>query len=187
MLHLKTDPAGIDQVIQRKQCTLFNNLLTSWGVTEATYQSYGRCYRNDTDKGYVPEMYVDGSLKDYIDLFLDDTLAASSFFGSENARVESGGWMSADVHLIFAVNLAKIYQDVTHRADEEARNEVVKMFQFNKQMPLVSVIWGVEKVFAEYTAWKKDDRYRNLQKFHFFRLNFTLKYQPTNNCLEPIN
>lgn len=187
MLYLKDPAAGLDKVIQRKQVTIFEPLLTRWNISEAAYRSYGRCYRNDSDKGYIPEMYVDGSKKDYIDLMLDDTFAVTSFFGSENARADAGGYMVADVHLIFAVNLETLYPDTSHRADEEVRNDVVKLFQFNKEMPLTSIVWGMEKVFTEYTAWKKDIRYRDLQKFHFFRLNFTLKYLPTNDCLQPIN
>lgn len=188
MIYLREAPVGVDEEIQRWQKILWTRLLQKWGIrNEEDYKCYGRCYRNQKENGYVPEMYMDGTEQDYADLFLDDTLKVTSFFGCENLKINATGGMVADVHLIFAVDLAKLFPGAKTRMDEEARNDVYQIMKNNRSFALTSVVWGIEKVFTEYTAWKKDIKFRDMQPFHFFRLNFTLNYLPNNSCLPPLN
>lgn len=181
MLYLRTAPVGIDEVIQNKQAELYGYLLEQWGLQPSDYNCYGRCNRNQTDEGYLPEVYTGAQDKEYDDAFLNDNIAVTSFFGYNRSLIPDGGMFIANVHLIFAVNLAKIYPAIKWRADEEARLTVTELFKYREDFLLTEILIDIEKVFAEYTAWRHPDKginYRDMQPFHFFRLNFTARYNP---------
>jgi hypothetical protein len=125
MIYKKVNPVGIDVPIQKLQQTLFDKLLDMWSLDVDDYKSYGRCYRNSKEDGYVPEMFVSEG-KQYQDLFLDDNHVVTSFFGCEKIPLQNESFR-ADVHLIFAVNLTKVGINVTHRADEEVRMDVYRL------------------------------------------------------------
>lgn len=184
MLHLKKIPVGIDTTIQALQKKLNNKLITTWGISDELYRCYGRCYRNQSANGYVPEVFISDSVG-YKDLFLDDNYAATSFFGVERMDINDNFRGEADVHLVFAVNLKQLKPSIRHRADEEVHQDVIKVFNKNGETKLNSIVVGIENVFREYTAWKDKDKgvmYRDMQPFHFFRINFRLKYIQKSNC-----
>jgi len=180
MIYLKYKPVDLDVYIQDRQQMLFDKLCARWNITEDEYKSFGRCYRNTKVEGYVPEGYVDEK-KQYQDLFIDDNIPVTSFFGCDRIS-DSNGMLHADVHLIFSVNLDKVKQDVEHRADEEVRMDVYKLFTRDSVFAFNEMVIGTDNVFREYTAWKKLIPNRDMQPNHFFRLNFTVKYLPNNNC-----
>ena len=177
MIYKKDTPVGIDVPIQRLQQKLFDKLLDKWSLDVTDYKSYGRCYRNTKDEGYVPEMYV-GEGKQYQDLLLDDNHVVTSFFGCEKIPLKQEAF-KAEVHLIFAVNLTKVGKNVSHRADEEVRMDVYQITKPFAEFVLNDIVIGSDNVFREYTAWKKLIPDRDMQPNHFFRLNFTLNYIPT--------
>jgi len=177
MIYTKLSPVGIDVPLQSIQERLFSKLLDKWSLDESDYKSYGRCYRNTKQEGYVPEMYV-GEGKQYQDLFLDDNVSVTSFFGCEKMPITNRAF-KADVHLIFAVNLNKVGKNIEHRADEEVRIDVYQVISKLPSIEINDIIVGSENVFREYTAWKKLIPNRDMQPYHFFRLNFTLNYIPS--------
>lgn len=177
MIYKKVSPVGIDVPIQKLQQKLFDSLLDKWSLDVNDYKSYGRCYRNSKEEGYVPEMFV-GEGKEYQDLFLDDNHVVTSFFGCEKIPLQNESFR-ADVHLIFAVNLTKVGLNVSHRADEEVRMDVYKILKPFPEFIVNEILIGSENVFREYTAWKKLIPDRDMQPNHFFRINFTLNYIPT--------
>ena len=125
MLIQKDNPVGFDIPIQRFQSFLHGRLLTKWGINTAAYRCYPRCYRNKTADGYIAENY-EGNGK-YREVYWDDVLSALSFFGLSTGMREDTGHLVAGVHLVFFVNLAKLYPTITHRADEEARKAVLQI------------------------------------------------------------
>ncbi len=177
MIYKKVNPIGIDVPIQKLQQNLFDKLLDMWSLDVSDYKSYGRCYRNSKEDGYVPEMFVSEG-KQYQDLFLDDNHVVTSFFGCEKIPLQNESFR-ADVHLIFAVNLTKVGINVAHRADEEVRMDVYRLLLKYPEFVVNEIVIGSDSVFREYTAWKKLIPDRDMQPNHFFRINFTLNYIPT--------
>lgn len=172
----KPNVTGVDIPIQKLQSYLYPRLNAIWGTGDATYNSYGRVYRNQTKDGYAPERYI--GYNEYNDTFQDDGLWASSFFGlGETQQITKSNW-NADVFLVFMVDLSKIKPQDT-RNDEEARLDVEKLcFQKLFEFTMTGVILGIDNVFKEYTGYKKNEaiRYRDMHPLHCFRINFKLNY-----------
>lgn len=170
---IKTGPIGIDIPIQKMQSYLYDKLTAKWNTD---YMSYGRAYRNQTDTGYTPEVYVGNN--EYQDVYFDDTVAALSFFGvGEQVSVNKSN-IVADVFMVFMVDLSKI-KPGANRNDEEARIDVERLimgkpFGFNPS----GFVTGIDSCFKEYSGWKKETgiKFRDTHPLHCFRLNFKLNY-----------
>lgn len=179
---VKDSVTGIDNPIQELQTFLYGKLLTKWVLTDATYNAYGRAYNNATEDGYAPEVYVGNN--EYSEVFFDDTVSASSFFGIGQEIKVTATTVIADVFLIFMVDLNKIKPGV-NRNDEEAHVDVQR---------LITPVWGnftttgldtgINRVFAEYSGWKREKgiKWTDIHPQHCFRINFKLLYNPYKNC-----
>lgn len=185
MLITKTDPVGIDALIQKFQTKLHTDLYARWSIAdyegdgEPRYHCYGRAYRNAavSDSGFIAEVFTG---TDYKEVFWDDRLYAISFFGIGSEITKAVG-NSADVHLVFFVNTKKLKPNVAHRADEEIRFDVQEIigknsFGFN----LNSIELWVENVLREYPGSLRDNRLKfvDMSPCHCFRINMTLNYKP---------
>jgi len=178
MLFTKVSPVGVDIPIQKLQTHLHDKLLGVWGIDTSLYHAYGRCYRNQKDAGYVAEVYT--GLNEYREVYLDDRLAALSFFGL-TGDVDYNIVNRADVHLIFWVNVERLKQ-LAHRGDEEVRKDVQviakdKLFGFT----LSGLRLGIDRVLQEYrgmTSQSTPDglKFRDMHPFHCFRFDFSLQY-----------
>ncbi len=179
MLVIKESVIGIDIPIQKYQTVLYNKLKTVWGFTDATFNGYGRAYRNqDKESGaYTPEIYKGNN--EYSDAYFDDTLSGSFFWGmGENIKFAKEGDNTADVFVIFMVNLDKIKPGTT-RNDEEVRNDVERIaIERIYGFYLTGVITGIDQVFKEYSGYKavKGIKFRDMQPWHCFRLNFQINF-----------
>lgn len=181
MLYTKVSPVGVDIPIQKLQTYLHDKLLAKWGLQTADYSAYGRCYRNQKEAGYVAEVYVGSN--EYKEVYLDDRIAALSFFGL-SGDIDHKVTNTADVHLIFWVNIKRLYPSVVHRADEEVRRDVHELVQ--KKMygfTLTDARLGIERVHQEYrgtimAAQANLDtlKYRDFHPFHCFRFDLKLLY-----------
>lgn len=187
MLNVIEDPKGIDVPIRKFQEKLHSSLMTLWGLdTEdetqnALYQSYGRCYRNKKGNGYIAEVFDSG--KDYKEVYWDDSLYAISFFGISSSIEHKIGEI-AQVHLVFFVDLSKLKPDISTRADEEVRRDVLNTVQTNKfGFKYTSLDLWLENVLREYSGSYREERLKavDMQPVHCFRLNFNLNYN-INNC-----
>lgn len=111
MLNVISSPVGIDVPIRKLQEKLHSSLMTKWGLNPAVsadnvlYESYGRCYRNRKKTGYVAEVYT--SSNQYKEVYWNDSLNAISFFGI-GSTISHNKAETADVHLVFFVNLSKV-------------------------------------------------------------------------------
>lgn len=188
MLITKTNPVGIDQRIQKLQTLLHSRLTELWGidVNDATanksVEFYGRCYRNKKNNGYIAEVY-DGN-KEYKEVYWNDSLKAISFFGISSKEDYDVGH-AADVHLVFFVDLKALKQEIAHRADEEVRMDVKKLF--GKSLlgfSYISMEIGLENVLREYQGSYRDERLKavDMHPIHCFRVNLRLMYDINKNC-----
>jgi len=191
--YTKVKPVGVDIVVQKYQEKLWRQLLLLWNLVEADYISYGRCYRNQRPSGYVPEMFQTGTTlgTEYKELFLDDKVKVTSFFGCETENVTDTIFTSQG-HLIFIVDLTKLGKTAQHRPDEEVRQDVYNILaaSSNRDLQVTGIITGIDKVFSEYTGWKATAggvNYTDMHPKHCFRINFTATFTPNNSCLPVFN
>jgi len=186
MLYTKVSPVGVDIPIQKLQVYLHDKLLVKWGLQTADYQAYGRCYRNQKEAGYVAEVYVGSN--EYKEVYLDDRIAALSFFGL-SGDIDHTITNTADVHLIYWVNIKRLKPAIAHRADEEVRKDVQVLVDNGYQgFQFAGIRLGIESVHQEYrgtvmAAQANLDtlKYRDMHPFHCFRLDFKVNYN-INRC-----
>ncbi len=180
MLYTKTDPVGVDIKIQALQTKLYNQLLPAWDAI--AWDCYGRCYRNKKDNGYVAEVFTGGT--EYRDVYWDDRKDAVSFFGVDpvtKIAVDN----TAQVHLVFFVNLRKLKPQLSTRADEEVRQDV--QWLLNKRIfgaVPVRVITGIENVLREYPGSYRDERLKfvDMHPVHCFRFDLQVNFSTLNQC-----
>lgn len=176
MLITKLAPVGIDVPIGKLQNYLFTRLLTKWGIQAADYESYARVDRNKKGNQYIAEVYT--GQNEYKEVYWNDTKAVISWFGI-GPKTTFDKLNKTDVHLVFFVNLNKVKPLITHRADEEVRNDVQKLigntqngFSYDS-----CEIW-VENVLREYPGSRRDERLSvvDMQPLHCFRINLSILY-----------
>lgn len=180
MIITKTNPVAEDVMIQALQTFLYNQLQKVWQIQPSDYTAYGRVYRNQTDDGYTPEVYMGGN--EYKDSFFDDSVKVSSFFGIGENQTYNGG-LQTQVFLIFMVRVDLLKPNIAWRADAEIRNDVENLLKTGrKNFMLKGVETGIDNVFREYSGWKKKEgiKFRDTHPWHCFRINLSVNYGITN-------
>jgi len=182
MLNLKDTPVGIDWHIQKAQQKLHTYLTAKWAIADKDYECYGRAYRNKEKSGYIAEVYDANG--EYKEVYWDDKLKAISFFGvGENIAYSTQS--TANVHLVFFVNLKKLKPSITHRADEEIRQDVFNAFgKSSYGLVFQSFDLWLDNVLREYPGSRRDERlkYVDMHPVHCFRLNYKISFDPNKNC-----
>jgi hypothetical protein len=182
MLITKTNPVGIDVAIQNLQTHLHKQLVVKWGLTGANdplYECYGRVDRNKKDAGYVAEMYIGNN--EYKEVYWNDTLKAISWFGI-SGKTTFDVQNKVDAHLVFFVDLGKLKPSIDHRADEEVRNEIQKLFGNSLLgFSFDSIELWIDNVLREYPGSRRDERLKavDMHPVHCFRINLKLFYKPS--------
>jgi len=174
---------GIDKYIARHQKTLHKKLCAVWEIDEADpkgYLCFPRCYRNQTDTGYMPELYLGN--KEYKDSLLDDKVKVLSFYGIDVQTVIAET-AKTTVHLIFFVNLEKI-RPGDSRNDAAVWQDVYNVIEkrFYGFIPKQQLT-GLENVLKEYSAARvsKGLKFRDMHPWHMFRFDFDLLFD-YNKC-----
>lgn len=176
MLNILTIPTGVDVAIQKMQIMLHENLMNMWGIDSTLYQSFGRCYRNKKDNGYIAEVYLGNN--EYKEVYWDDSLSAISFFGIGN-NIKFDGAQEVDCHLIFFVNLKNLKPELSSRGDENVRFDVINASNFGMfGFKYKSIDLSIENVLKDYPGSYRENRLRlvDMHPIHCFRLNFSLQY-----------
>ncbi|HEY4112191.1 hypothetical protein [Puia sp.] len=181
MLYTKTAPVGIDIPIQQAQKKLFNNLSKVWpqGIT---YDAHGRCYRNKKGNGMIAEVFVGND--EYKEVYLNDTLAAISFFGIAD-KIAIQAEAIVNVHLVVFANLDKLKPGISHRADEEVRQDVARaMGNAAYGLNYESLEMGIDNILREYPGSRREDGLKaaDMSPWHCFRLNYRMIYNPLSTC-----
>lgn len=184
MLIIKINPVGIDVAIQNLQTHLHKQLVSKWGLTgedDPAYESFGMVYRNKKDAGYVAEVYVGNN--EYKEAYWNDGLKAISWFGRSD-KTEFDKQNITKIHLVFFVNIEKLKPGILHRADEEIRNEIQKLFGYSLfGFSFESVELWLDNVLREYPGSRRDERLQavDMHPIHCFRINLKCFYD-TNIC-----
>ena len=83
------------------------------------------------------------------------------------------------------MNLQKLRPEITHRADEEIRQDVLQAVgKSSFGMTFKSVDLWIENVLKEYPGSRRDERLKavDMHPVHCFRYNYTLLYNPNKIC-----
>ena len=165
--HVKTNPVGLDYGIQRIQNDLFKKL--DWNDCEV----FGRVYKVVTKDGFTVKAFTGG--KDYKDVFTNDRKLSTIFFiDDDNHKTTDGILFKCQVKIVFMVNLKKILPDISHRADMEVEEEVVKIIRKRSDFEIKEIEKGFDKVLKEFK--KEDLQKTDMQPFHVFSINGTISY-----------
>lgn len=184
MILLKTNPQAIDVPIQRIQKLIYSRLKTIWGIADADWNCYGRCYRNKDEQGkYLPEAYTGQQGKEYTDVLYNDKVKCTSFFGeSDRTKPLIGGMQQSDIHLIFCLNAKALKSMLAHRGDAEIHKDVLNVLNLNADLSNAYVEQWFDTVFREYTSDKvRLAMLSDTHPAHCFRINFTTTFL-TNGC-----
>ena len=167
----KANPIGVDIVINDIISEMYDGL-TSAGWTN--YEAYHRCYKNPTSNEgqFIPEAYTskyDGN-NEYQEVLLNDKHYSTSFFITGDETTYDNGNYKVPISIIFQLNSLKLYPDLGHRADEEARNDAITTLRDGPNGGLItSIVTSVPKVYAEFDT--DNINFSDMSPFHVFRVN----------------
>lgn len=140
-------------------------------------KSFGIAYREQIQDGeYLPEIYIGNN--EYIEVLPDDKLTGMCFFDvlDEIAVGENNNTFSANVNIVFFVNLKKAFPTLNHRADAEARQNAINVIkQHQRGWTINNIVKGVDNVYARYD-WKEPEALIDKQPYHVFALECTVNY-----------
>lgn len=165
------DRKGIDLPISDMQ-DLFNKHLWTDFNTEYNH----RVFANEKNGNVIPQVYLGKSnKKEYKDVRFDDRLDALCWFDvSNNTNSYNLGQITQEVGVFFAVNLGKLFPDITHRAVEESHLAVQQIL---KKRPTDWEITGITTNTPAYGDYFTDNlKAFNMQPWHVFRFECNVKY-----------
>lgn len=174
--NLKPNTNGIDCEIKDIQVELYDAFVSQYSNVEG----YGRVYKNDSDNGVIPEVFILSS-NDYQDVYLDDRFNIMfGFLDSDNHDSNDGVLFKAGVKLFVWVNLT-IFSD-SERNDSEAQRLVVSTLKDGGYLSdtKVTVEKRVSNVFRQFNTDKLVGV--EMHPFHLFSVNFDISYQLTKKC-----
>lgn len=179
MNHLSTNPIGIDKEINSLQTELY---ALSTGRWLGTINGYGRVYRNERQDGkIVPQRHI--SQGDYEDVFFDDNTSGNFFFLDNETHVTKDGLVyTAEVKIVFMVNLKSIFNDTVGRQDERCRRDAAEFLReiCDERFSVKRIEKGVKAVFVNIDRSKLDIADHN--PLHVFALVVDMPYYITDKC-----
>lgn len=173
-INRKINPVGIDVSIDEIQLLLYNELLLK-GWTN--YESYHRVYKNESEKGVIPEVYKsDGN---YEEVYFNDNFNATSFFitDDEYSQKKDASYTS-NVKVIFQVKLNKLYPNITHRADEEMHRDVARIIEQSFQVVGKDTVitTGMKKIYKD-EGLISTTAYEDMSYYHVVKFDFTIRFE----------
>lgn len=181
---LKTNPVGIDTIVNKIQPILFTELTTNFGWSD--YEVYHRIYLNPKDGQVLPERYTDEG--NYEEVLFDDTFNATSFFvmGGEAIRQDNNRFLQK-MSIVFQMQLDKLYTSISHRADEEAKQDIIlALIQVRIKVPfdVTRIIMGVDEVYRDLSLsgeYKKRVKLDDLSFFNVLKVDLDIEFN-YNKC-----
>lgn len=177
MLHLLQQPTGIDYYIQALQVRMYRALVSQWGVSglpQSQFECYGRTYKNYRKDGFEPNIFVVDSGKEYKEVLLDDTTAATMWFAVGDPDRVSNTVHRYKVSLYGFLNLNWIVpNDNGQREDMQVLQQVINAVDTNFGFNVTQVFTNVDKILSDYSGSKIKDGIRifNMQPYMCFRID----------------
>lgn len=181
MLVRKTNPVGIDLVIDKLQVFLYQLAIS----TNNTWECYPRAYKNPKrfdERGFIPEVFNDSN-NDYKEVFFDDYFDVSTFFVVGDNREISNGKAIAPLALIIQCKPNDLFPSVSHRADEEVINLFWnKLKSFSLGAKCESIETSINAVYREFSI--NEVKFDDMNNSFVARINMTATFesQCCNDC-----
>jgi hypothetical protein len=182
MLNLKSIPTGIDIPIQLFQSWMYQKLKPLWNLDDVNFESYGKIYRNKTEAGYIPEVFVSSLSSNntvYKEAFFDQSIhKVVSFFQVDPERKFENCDIKANVSLYFIINGQKV-KSTPWRASEEIKNDLYQLSHVPKYgMVLTGSESGFKLIFRDFDGWITNDTltYLDIEPYYCFKLMYTVAY-----------
>lgn len=174
----KTNPKGVDSVLDAIQQYIYPNLL---GEGWTDYVCYPRANKNQRSGNIIPEVAQDQ--KDYIEVLFSDKHDATSFFLVDDvvAIDNEERLIVQRASIIFQVNLKNLFPGVTtHRADEELHVLLTELFTQNEELfvDVVGYTTTPDKVYSDLRIgdYNSDMWNDDMSEFHVVKYDFTVVY-----------
>lgn len=171
----KVDPQGVDLLIDKMQVHLYSKLsgiLMNWENNHRAYKNP----KSNQQNGLVAEVYTRNG--NYRECFFDDKFTTTSFFITEDLTTFVEKESVQTISWILQTKINKLYPSITHRADEELRNEVLKAFKsFKGRIELTSIETGIDNVYREFNT--ANLKYDSMSNVFVLRVNVVGKYDTT--------
>ncbi|EAR14677.1 hypothetical protein [Robiginitalea biformata] len=175
MNYRRTNPTGIDLVVDQIQRNIYDPLTASWGVIDL----YDRVYRNQDHDGFSLQRYIGEG--EYEDLMFSE--GNKLFFVQGQSPKVVLGEAENSLWVVAALNLDQV-KARTHRSDEEVHLDLVS--EISKVVNLED-IEGIEygldnlkkivvggSVFANFKAG-------DIHPYHVFAVRLKVRYGVINN------
>lgn len=165
------DPKGIDLPIQEMQQLFIDNLWQNVDVSKKQFNH--RVYSNVRRDNVIPEIYIGGN--EYQEVKFNDNLHVLSWFDvSDTTDSYRLGQVNQSVGVFFAINLDKLYTELTHRAIEESHIEVQKVLLKRASEFEITGITTGKQAYGDFST--ENLKAFNMQPWHVFRFDCNVKY-----------
>ncbi len=175
-LNLKSNPVGVDKLIDTWQKLLFNGLTNDRGW--ANYESYHRAYKDIKDDSINPMAFT--IKNDYKPVPMDDRFTVTSFFLVSNISGNENGMETATISVIFQADLKKLYPTApdTSRFDEELINDIKAVSRIlDGRFTIGEIARGIEDVYSGFDTEKIKEGLKDRQPYNVVRFDMDVKYQ----------
>lgn len=173
MANFNTYPSiGIDSKIKMLQNILSNELEFN------NVNFYGRAHRTISKdlKKIIPCVYsANNELKE---VYYDDITASGGnifFLDNENHECNEPYLFTADVKVVFMLNLKKLVGPKNYIADSEVQDICVKLIQKSKILEIRAIQKGLKNVLSGFDI--DSVKLKDTHPFHLFSINGYIKYQ----------
>lgn len=186
MNNTRTNPSGIDLVIDKVQRELYDLLTTKYDGK--SIKGFSRAYKNPREKGFVPEVFVSGSNGEYADVYFDDSVDLMFLFlEKDDHSTKDETVFSTEVKIVFMMDLQRLLQDNPEenpqdRADENVREDIVPLLELisDNGFDIIGVEKGIRNVFRGYDT--ESIQFQDMQPNHIFAVKTTMYYYVTQKC-----
>lgn len=166
---------GIDVPISLIRDNLVQNLWNN--VSNQIY--YALAYRNliniDGAAQLIPEVFT--SAKDYREVLFDNKWSVLVFFDVDTVRNNVIDQPETELRIIFAVNLDNIYPGLTYRQVENVHADALQVIRDTSNVSIdktsVNIVSGLD-AYGDF--YRENIIGYNMQPFHTFSVNMSLKY-----------
>lgn len=162
---------GIDSNIKILQDALFQHL----GFDNVDF--YGRVQKviSKDGNGLIPEVHI--SKTERKEVFYDDRKAPGGnvfFIDNDEHTTKDGIVFTAKVKVVFMLNLFKLIETTTFRADSEIQSIVLKFINKLKIIEVTEIEKGIDNVLSEFNTDKI--KLTDTNPYHTFSVNGNLNY-----------
>ncbi len=164
MNHIKTKPKFIDIWIQKMQVKLYE------GLNYTNINGYGRVYPLEREKQVFPAYFISGN--EYRDVLTDDKKNGQFFcVESDESKMLDKHRVETVVDWIFIIDLKKLYPNIQHRADAEARQAIIEQIQKVAFFELQTITTGIDAL-SDF-----DVKVPDMQPYYIVGFTGKLKYK----------